>query len=311
MFKTSNMDFLKNSHNKVLVCIPTYNAADCLLDTIRSILSQTFKQFDILIIDNRSVDNTMKIIQQFKRDFDKENKIYVFSNKENIGRIRNWNECLEIFKKTYHPYLKFVFAGDTLENNYIETLTNVFQNNPGLGLVSSGYFVHYSGNKIRKKISFKKSMHFTPVNALKAFIKNDNWIGAPIACIISRKAVAGVKFSNEIEWAADWKFYVDITKRFESFYINEPLSNFYVSKRKYFLEHNTDPVARAEQLLVKQYALQKLKDLDPVTAKSLSNDLYKMEGEYLFQSLSLLDIGTLTVYKLAKIFKNILRSNNF
>ena len=154
-------------------------------------------------------------------------------------------------------------------------------------------------------------MHFTPVDALKAFINNNNWVGAPIACIISRKAVAGVKFSDGIDWAADWKFYIDITKRFESFYINEPLSNFYASKRKYFLGHNTDPVARAEQLLVKQYALQKLEDLNPAIAKSLRKNLYNIEGRYLLQELSLFDIGTLTIYKLAKRLRNIINGNNF
>lgn len=305
------MDFLKNSQNKVLVCLPVYNAEDCLSSTIKSILRQTFKQFDVLVIDNQSTDHTVDVFHKFKRDFDTENKIHIIANKENLGRIGNWNQCIEILKQTHHLYLKFVFSGDRLEDDCLEKMVNIFIKNPSLGLVSSGYYVHTFGNKIEKKVSFGKNMHFTPVQALESFVQRGNWVGAPISCMFSRGAIDGVKFSEGIEWAADWKFYIDITKRFDSFYISEPLSNFHAPQRKYFIKHETDPATRTEELLVKQYALKKLEDLNPDIAASLKKNLYKTEGEYLFQSLSLFDILALTIYKLAKIFKNILRNNSF
>src|SRR5688572_7130536 len=111
------MDFLKNSQNNILVCVPAYNAANGLLGTLKSILGQTYRQFDIVIIDNRSGDDTALIAQNFKREFDVDGKVHIAVNPENIGRIGNWNKCLEIFKQTNHSYLKFVFAGDTLESN--------------------------------------------------------------------------------------------------------------------------------------------------------------------------------------------------
>lgn len=305
------MDFLKNSQNKVLVCIPAYNAEDCLLGTIKSILRQTFKQFDVLVIDNQSTDHTVDAVHQFNLDLEMGHKIHVIENKENLGRIGNWNRCIEIFRQTHHPYLKFVFAGDTIEDNCLETLIHVFQNNPKLGLVSSGYYIHTSGNKVEKKISFKKNILFIPIEALKAFVQIGNWVGAPIACMFSREAINGIKFSEGIEWASDWKFYVDVVKKFNSFYINEPLGNFYAQQRKYFAKHESDPAAKTEELLVKQHVLKKLEELNPAAAKNLRKNLHKIEGEYIFQNLSLWDIGALTIYKLAKIFRNIIRNNSF
>lgn len=300
------MDFFKDSQNKVLVCIPTYNAEDSLSDTIKSILHQTFKQFDVLIIDNQSTDRTVEVAQQLKSDFNIENKIHIITNEENLGRIGNWNKCVEMFRQSPHSYLKFVFTGDTLEDNCLETLVNVFQKNPGIGLVASEYHVH-TANKTEKKTSFNKSIRFTPNEALKAFIRKDNWVGAPIACMFSREAIKGIKFSDGIEWVADWKFYIDIARSFDSFYINEPLSNFYAFQRKYFLRHNTDPIARAEELFIKYYVLQKLEDLNSDIAKSLRKDLYRTEGKHLFLEISFLEIFWLVIYKTVKKIRNIFK----
>jgi glycosyltransferase involved in cell wall biosynthesis len=300
------MDFLKNSQNKILVCIPAYNAQDCLSDTVKSILSQTFKSFDILIIDNQSNDNTAEVARQLKRDFDPENKIYIIENKENIGRVGNWNKCIEVFRQTSHTFIKFMVTGDTLEKNCLEALMDGFKNNPGVGLVSAGYYVHNYENKTEKKISFNKSMRLTPAEALGAFIKKGNWVGSLIACMFSRQALGENKFSEGIDWAADWKLYVDMLKKFDSFYISEPLSNFYAPRRKYYQKYNGTPVAKAEELFVARYALKILEDLDPDAAKNARNDLYKTEGKYLFLNLSFSDIAKLTVYKLAKLFKSIL-----
>ena len=305
------MDFLKNSQNKILVCIPAYNAEDCLSDTIKSILCQTFKQFDILVIDNQSDDKTIEVAQKIKRDFDEENKIYIIKNRENLGRIGNWNKCIEIFRQTRHPYLKLMVTGDTLEKRCLEKLLNIFNNNPSLGIVSSGYYVHTSKNKIEKKNSFEKSAYFAPSDALKAFIQKGNWIGSFISCMFSRKSIEEINFSEGFEWTADWKLYIDIVKKFDSFYINELLSNFYALRRKYYIKHNNTPASRAEELFVAHYALQKLEDLNPSIAKNFRKDLHKIEGRHLFQNLSLFDIGALTAFKLAKHLKNIFKSNSF
>ena len=62
------------------VIIPTYNQSDLLLRCIKSVLGQSFKNFEIIIIDNNSSDNTGKIIRPFK------NKI-IYKKIQNKGVI--------------------------------------------------------------------------------------------------------------------------------------------------------------------------------------------------------------------------------
>lgn len=248
------MDALKNSQKEVLVCIPAYNAEDTIWETLESILSQTYESFDILVIDNKSTDKTAEKAQQCQSQLERGSSIYLLVNKENLGRIGNWNECLRIFQNTSHTYLKFVFTGDTLEKTCIEQLIGVFKDYPRLGFAASGYYVHSREGKTMKKISFVKPMFCNIRTALRFFFQKGNWVGAPIACMFSRKAVGSLGFSEKLSWGADWKFCMDISRNFDSFYIPDLLGNFHIAQRKHYQAYNLDFSTRAEELYLRFYA---------------------------------------------------------
>lgn len=300
--------FSENSKNKILICVPTYNAEKSLEKTIKSILRQNFNGFDVLILDNKSIDETFKVAQNLKDNLNADDKIHIVLNEKNIGRIGNWNKCLDIFRKSNYSYLKFVFAGDTLENNCLAELLNVFEKNPKLGFVSAEYYVHNSNDKTIKKTSFLEKTYFKPIDALKNFIKKGNWVGAPIACMFSKKGVEGIKFMDGLEWSADWKFYIDITTKFDSFYLNKPLGTFYSLERKYFLKHNNSSFAKFEELYIKYYALEKYKSLNLNTIRISSKDLWHSSGKIIFPKLSFRQIFVLIIYKLLVSFKNVKRN---
>jgi glycosyltransferase involved in cell wall biosynthesis len=135
------MDTLKDSKKDVLVCIPSYNAEDSIVKTIKSVLSQTYENFDLLVVDNKSTDNTVEAVQHLKKELG-DDRLYLIVNKENLGRVENWNECLRMFQSTSHKYLKFVFTGDALENTCLEKLAACFEKYPNVGFVVFKYYVH-------------------------------------------------------------------------------------------------------------------------------------------------------------------------
>ncbi|GEM_PF-1036968 len=231
---------LENSQNEILVCIPAFNSQSSVRETLQSILAQRYRNFDILVVDNHSTDATLSIVRKFKDEFDAQGKIYILENKENIGRVGNWNQCLKVFRKTSHKYLKFVFTGDTIEADCLQKLFNIFQQYPRIGFVSSGYYIHDANNGVVEKVSFKESRLITSLNALKLFLQNGNWVGAPVSCMFSREAACSQNFSEQLDWTADWKFYIDIVSAFGSFYTTELLSRFHVSQRKHYLQYKAD-----------------------------------------------------------------------
>ena len=73
----------------VSVCIPAYNNAAYIKETIDSILGQTYSNLELVICDDRSKDDTVKVIEAIKDD-----RIKLFQNEKNLGMSGNWNHCL-------------------------------------------------------------------------------------------------------------------------------------------------------------------------------------------------------------------------
>lgn len=65
----------------VSVIIPTYNKADILPSTIESVLSQSFKDFELIIVDDGSTDNTRQVVKDFVK---KDNRV-IYIHQENSG----------------------------------------------------------------------------------------------------------------------------------------------------------------------------------------------------------------------------------
>src|SRR5450759_2852582 len=71
------------------IAIPTFNRAGMLKDCILSALSQTYKNFEVIVSDNASTDETQEVLKSFC-----DRRLRVVRQKTNIGLLPNWNACL-------------------------------------------------------------------------------------------------------------------------------------------------------------------------------------------------------------------------
>ena len=76
--------------SKISVCIPSYNHEKYIYHTIESVLNQSFQDFEIIISDDNSSDNTLEIAKSFK-----DSRIKIIENKENNGPSINANIAIE------------------------------------------------------------------------------------------------------------------------------------------------------------------------------------------------------------------------
>jgi len=86
----------QKSNPLVSVLIPTYNSELYIKDTLESILNQTYKNLEIIIIDDASTDSTLKIVKKYK---DKRIKIYI--NNKNLGIAKNMNKGIRLSNGKY------------------------------------------------------------------------------------------------------------------------------------------------------------------------------------------------------------------
>jgi glycosyltransferase involved in cell wall biosynthesis len=95
---------------KVSVLIPTYNYARYLPEAIESILAQDFRDFELLISDDCSKDNSAEVIARFAA---RDSRIRFQIHSKNLGMVENWNWCLS---QARGEYIKYVFGDDKLTN---------------------------------------------------------------------------------------------------------------------------------------------------------------------------------------------------
>ena len=90
---------MKN-YPKVTVVIPAYNSQKYINETIESILNQTFSDFELLIINDCSTDNTLKILNSYKNE-----KIKIYSNEKNMGITPTRNRGFDLAKGEYITFM--------------------------------------------------------------------------------------------------------------------------------------------------------------------------------------------------------------
>ena len=77
----------------VSVLIPTYNYARYLDEAVSSVLHQTFQDFELIIVDDQSTDNTDDIIKKYLHD----PRITYYKNQTNLGLVGNFNKSLKLW----------------------------------------------------------------------------------------------------------------------------------------------------------------------------------------------------------------------
>ncbi len=140
-----NCKSIENRMMKFSIITVCYNAEDCIEGTIRSVLHQSYKNIEYIIIDGGSKDNTMKIINKYKGDID------VIVSEPDQGIYNAMNKGQKLAKG---EYLNFLNAGDTFKNK--NTLSIVNENIKKETKIISGDFNLITTNNKSKIIKTKK-----------------------------------------------------------------------------------------------------------------------------------------------------------
>ena len=110
----------KISNEMVTVIIPNYNNSIFLKNVISKILASTYNNIEIIIVDDKSTDNSINIISQIV-----DNRIKLYENKENFGTYYARNKGILMSKG---GYILFVDGDDFIEPTYIENMVNGLKN---------------------------------------------------------------------------------------------------------------------------------------------------------------------------------------
>src|SRR5947207_186954 len=114
---------------RVSVCVPTFNGAKYLRACIDSAFTQTFQEFEVIVVDDCSTDHTVEVVESYK-----DQRLSLFRNERNKGLVGNWNECV---RRAQGDFIKFLFQDDVLYPQCVARMMEVFAQHPDLGMVFS------------------------------------------------------------------------------------------------------------------------------------------------------------------------------
>lgn len=136
---------------KVSIVLPVFNAGIYLKDCLESLLNQTYKDFELIIVDDCSTDNSYQILKQYSLKY---RKIRLFRNNKNKGVSETVKKAISFSRG---DYLARMDADDISLPTRIEKQLNYLENNPGTVAVGGQCFMIDASNKIIGKKIFPTS----------------------------------------------------------------------------------------------------------------------------------------------------------
>ena len=183
------------------VIIPTYNQCQYLKKAISSVINQKYNNFEIIIIDNYSDDDTEKIIREFKN-----NKIKYLKKKNNgvIGLSRN-----EGIKVSSGDWIAFLDSDDIWYENKLEEINKFLQLNPNVDVITNDEKII---NKNTNKTSVWKYGPYSK-DFYKKLLSEGNCLSTS-ATIVKKSFISshGILFSEKKEFATveDYDFFLNL-----------------------------------------------------------------------------------------------------
>jgi glycosyltransferase involved in cell wall biosynthesis len=219
----------------VSVCIPTYNYARFLPRAIESVLAQTFEDFELIVCDNASTDETPAVLAGFS-----DPRLKTFRNERNLGLFGNFSRCLELADG---ELVKYVCADDWLDPDYLARAVPVMEAHPEIGLLTTaGFFVDEQGRTFALATAeFEDGPVVRAADALRAQAAFLNVIGMPSSVLARREAVEAVGgFDPRFAPASDVHLWLKLLCRHDLGWLPEPLCYLRVHRSKEH-EYGDDP----------------------------------------------------------------------
>ncbi len=206
---------------EISVLIPTYNYASYLPEAIKSVLTQDFQDFELLILDDRSSDNTAEVVKPF---CDRDPRIRFEVNPTNLGMVPNWNECL---RRAGGQYIKFLFGDDRLcDRQALGKMIALLRNNPSAILAASARMVlDEKSNVTDLWRTLPDGCHPGRKIIAACLAEDGNIIGEPSAALF-RRADAQRGFDPAYRQWVDMEMWFHLLERGDLVYTREPLCGF-------------------------------------------------------------------------------------
>lgn len=198
----------------ISVVIPTYNCGKYLIRTIESIFNQTYRNFEIIVVDDGSTDNTEKILEKYNgnRQFR-----YIYQENRGISAARNAG-----IRASSGEFIAFLDADDMWLPEKLERQISLIIEFPDVGLVGCGYYgIDESGKRIKE---IRSSNYLNKELLLNDLMVRNVVTSSGSGALVRKECFDKVGlFDESFRSTEDRDMWFRILKNYDSKYVNESL----------------------------------------------------------------------------------------
>jgi glycosyltransferase involved in cell wall biosynthesis len=223
----------------VSVCVPTYNGAAYLAECIGSILTQSFSDYEVVVCDDQSSDDTLGLARELAKG---DERFRFISNPNRLGLVQNWNNCVA---QARGEWIKFVFQDDVIFPSCIESLLAACEKHvkvfgfcerdfifeEGIPREICNWFIEHNDELHRK---YWTRPVITPAEAIRAAVREPeyNMVGEPTVTLIKRSVFEEIGcFDEEFIQFCDAEFWFRVITAYGAAFVPKRLAAFRVHPR--------------------------------------------------------------------------------
>lgn len=191
---------------KVSVIVPNYNHAPYLKQRIDSILNQTFQDFELILLDDCSTDNSREVLLTYNEH---PKVSLVLFNEQNSGTaFKQWNKGIGLAKG---EYIWIAESDDWAENEFLEKLIGEIERNPNVGLAYTfTSYISAKGEQLWDISETGKTKLFSGADYIRTKLLINNSICNVSTALFKRNLFDSINhcFYENMKLCGDWFFYV-------------------------------------------------------------------------------------------------------
>ena len=215
----------------ISIITTSYNYGEYISETIKSIQAQSYSDWELIIVDDSSEDNSVEIIKSFCKD----KRIKLICHDKNKGLTQSVKTGLKYAKG---EWIAFLESDDLWRENTLEERVRAIKNNPQVGIIFNDVEEFGDDNTI---LAVKNNLDKNRVKISKLnFPKNifydlniENFLLTFSAVMIKKEILDDCPLDTPIDALLDWWIFIHISFNNEAFYINKKLTKWRQHKNSY------------------------------------------------------------------------------
>ncbi len=216
---------------KVSIVVPNYNHFQFLQQRLDSIFAQTYQNFEVILLDDCSTDNSIEILNRYTNH---PQVSHVIINETNSGStFKQWKTGISFAKGTY---IWIAESDDWADVNFLELLVPTLENNPNIGLAyCQSYRANEKSEVLYSNIEWTNDLDKNRwssdyinngLNEIANYLSFKNTIPNASGVIFRKDCIESAEFPISMKMKGDWYLWVSILKKSDIFYNHQCLNYF-------------------------------------------------------------------------------------